>query len=131
MIYTKSIFKRPTKADGIRISVMSRHTLNDGITPDMRITSETYNCWYRELSPPEKLVGAFINQKISWEQYTNSYIKYLREPSIYPKVIALANKGLNKNLTLLCVEESANRCHRRLLAEECQFYCPKLIVIHK
>ncbi len=43
MLYTKSILKEKVPSDGIRISVMSRHTLNDGITQDNRITQDCFN----------------------------------------------------------------------------------------
>ena len=40
-------------------------------------------------------------------------------------------KGLERDITLLCSEENADRCHRRLLAKECKKYEPKLKVEHR
>ena len=40
-LYTKSILKPRSSRDGRRISVMSRHTLEDGVTQDKRITEKS------------------------------------------------------------------------------------------
>ena len=45
MLYTKSIIKQKSLEDGCRISVMSRHTLNDGITIDSRILPDSFDEW--------------------------------------------------------------------------------------
>jgi hypothetical protein len=37
MLYTKSIYKPKYLDDGLRISVMSRHTLSDGKTDDPKL----------------------------------------------------------------------------------------------
>jgi len=56
MLYTKCILSEREISDGIRISVMSRHTLNDGKTPDTRITKDKYDEWIKFLAPKSKLV---------------------------------------------------------------------------
>lgn len=52
MLFTKSILKQKEKGDGIRISVMSRHTLNDGIILDDRIAKHSYDEHLQILSSP-------------------------------------------------------------------------------
>jgi uncharacterized protein YeaO (DUF488 family) len=103
--------------DGYRISVMSRHTLNDGITPDDHITPNTYDAWFKELSPPPKLVGAWYRHEISWEKFEQAYIDYIQSPDPKNKILELTNMVSIITATLLCAEESPKRCHRRLLAE--------------
>ena len=129
MIKTKSILKEISKDDGLRISVMSRHSLSDGVTLDFRISKESYDIWRKDLAPPEKLVGAFYKRKISWGEYEIKYLEFLRGP-ISEEVKGLARDGLEKNITLLCIEENSEHCHRRLLAEECKRYEPLLEILH-
>ncbi|MBU2576401.1 MAG: DUF488 family protein [Nanoarchaeota archaeon] len=124
MIRTKSILKEISGEDGLRVSVMSMHTLSDGVTPDLRITEKSYDLWNKQLAPPKKLIGAFYRGEISWSEYENKYLTYLK--SVFEEVRTLASEGLEKNITLLCIEENANFCHRRLLAEECKRYKPSL-----
>jgi len=130
MLYTKCIITEPEKSDGTRISVMSRHTLNDGITPDPRITLDKYNEWLREVAPPSKLIGGYYKRNLKWDDFEPKYLQYLRSPEISPKVKELAERAMNSDITLLCIEATAKYCHRRLLAEECQFYETELRVEH-
>lgn len=131
MICTKSIFKEIEKSDGIRISVISRHTLNDGVTPDARISYKDYDRWYKDLSPPLVLVGDYYKRYLSWEQYKKRYIEYIRRPDIAIKVKNLAKEALEKTVTLLCIEENPDMCHRFLLANECRRYEPNIKISHK
>jgi len=41
---------------------------------------------------------------------------------------ALSKEALKKDITLLCLEDAPDECHRRLLAEECKKINPKLEV---
>ncbi len=129
MLYTKCIFKPKDATDGRRISVMSRHTLNDGKTPDLRITSKTYDEWMRELAPLPSLVGDYYNRGLPWIEFERNYIEFLGHISLL--VSNLAQRAVEKDLTLLCVEETTEHCHRRLLAEECQRYFPSLKIEHR
>jgi uncharacterized protein YeaO (DUF488 family) len=130
MLYTKSILKEKLPEDGTRISVMSRHTLNDGKTPDSRITSEKYDEWIKQLAPPDRLVGSYYREEISWNYYEGQYRVFLSSSLVSEDVKNLAKRATLEDITLLCVEETAEWCHRRLLAEECQKYEPNLRVEH-
>lgn len=130
-LYTKCIFKPATLEDGLRISVMSRHTLNDGKTVDERITPETYHKWMPELAPEPRMVGKWHRKEIEWNTFEAKYFQRIRAPDIALLVEALALSALKTNITLLCAEETPQYCHRRLLGEECRIYTPKLIVVHK
>lgn len=45
------------------------------------------------------------------------------------QVFLLAELGIDKVITLLCIEDSPKFCHRRLLAEECSKYFSELEII--
>ena len=129
MLKTKSILAPKENSDGLRISIMSRHTLNDGTTPDSRITRLSYNLWERILAPPEDLLGDYYKRSLPWKNFEKRYLEYLRQPDIQIKVQNIAETGLGNSLiTLLCVEDSPEKCHRRLLAEECKRYQPELVL---
>lgn len=123
---TKSILAPNEASDGIRLSVMSRHTLDDGVTPDKRITASKFDGWLTELAPPPHLVGSYLRGEITWAKYRDEYLKFLREPQNLAILRALASLACTCNVTLLCEESSPTRCHRRLLARECAKHSSKL-----
>jgi uncharacterized protein YeaO (DUF488 family) len=128
MIKTKSIVSPKEREDGLRISIMSRHTLNDGITPRPEISIKSYDSWMPVFAPPKRLIGDYYKRGLSWEKFEERYLDYLRQPQIQKEVLDIANRGLEETITLLCVEDSPEFCHRRLLAEECKKYRPELVL---
>ncbi|MDP3727949.1 MAG: DUF488 family protein [bacterium] len=43
----------------------------------------------------------------------------------------LAEQAMTKDIILLCIEETAENCHRRILAEQCLLYYPGLRIVHR
>ena len=131
MLYTKCIFEKAKKEDGVRISVMSRHTLDDGVTPDDRITGDSYDKWMPELAP--KNVGEYKRGEINFCELIEKYREKLRTEAMKEKVQALAKLAMLEDITILCTEDLFEdpRCHRIFLAEECQRYQKKLRVEHR
>lgn len=128
MLKTKSILEQREESDGLRISIMSRHTLNDGITPHPEITSYSYDLWLCSLSPSAGLLGDYYKRGLPWEQFEKRYLEYIRQPDVQIEVQNLAEKSLDSVITLLCIEKSPEYCHRRILAEECKKYQPSLVL---
>jgi hypothetical protein len=56
VLKSKCILAPQEKEDEERISIMSRHTLNDGITPDSRISTNLYTKHDTILAPNPKLI---------------------------------------------------------------------------
>jgi uncharacterized protein YeaO (DUF488 family) len=131
MLYTKCILKPPSPEDGFRISVMSRHTTNDGKTPDPRITEELFHVHLSHLGPDPKKIGAYLRKEITWREFASAYRKKLQERPSSTGVEMIAKGALDGNITILCIEETAERCHRRLLAEECKRRFPDLQIEHR
>ncbi|PJE58491.1 MAG: hypothetical protein COU81_00380 [Candidatus Portnoybacteria bacterium CG10_big_fil_rev_8_21_14_0_10_36_7] len=72
---------------------MSRHTKEDGITPDERIIEGvSFDEWRKEFAPPEKLVGAYYRNELSWEDFEKKYFDFLRSAEIKPYVEAFAKR---------------------------------------
>lgn len=59
MLKSKSILAPKEETDGTRISIMSRHTLNDGVTPDPRLTPDLYDEHRPVLAAPARAVGGY------------------------------------------------------------------------
>ena len=100
------------------LTIMSRHTLNDGITPDPRITNYTFHWHAFHLGPPTKIIGAYYRQEITWEEFSKSYLDYVSSDSLCKSTIELMIE-LSKyhDIEFVCIEETSEKCHRRLLAE--------------
>ncbi len=120
MLLTKCIFAPVEESDGYRVSVMSRHTLNDGVTPDLRITDDSFHEWNRALAPPDRLVGAYYRRDVPWETFERLYCELLLTHPVAGCVQELVELAKQSRITVLCAEETPERCHRRLLAEHCK-----------
>jgi uncharacterized protein YeaO (DUF488 family) len=129
MLFTKCILHLPSDDDGLRISVMSRLTLNDGKTPDGRI--QAYHMHIPELGPSPKLIGRYYREEIDWDLFQQEYLKEITTLKKRALVRFVASQAMKINVTIMCVEETPEFCHRRLLAEECQKHQPSLCVEHR
>ncbi|MFA6429098.1 MAG: DUF488 domain-containing protein [Patescibacteria group bacterium] len=114
---TKSILSPREAADGTRICVMSRLTLNDGVTPDPCLEKADFDEWIKDVAPPAKLVGDYYKRGLPWETFEQRYRAFLETPQARATVEALARRSRTETITLLCIEETDTHCHRRLLAE--------------
>jgi uncharacterized protein YeaO (DUF488 family) len=115
-LHTKCILTAPHLGDGRRISVMSRHTLNDGRTPDYRLTNQ-FDEYRPELGPSPRLIGDYYKRNLPWGDFEDRYKDYLsghlQRESMYTILLLLQTMSV----TLLCIEETPEKCHRKLLAE--------------
>lgn len=106
---------------------MSRHTENNGIT----LIEVHYHEHLQQLAPPLRLIGSYYKRGLSWEEFELRYLEHIRQSEIRDQVQKLAQRSLLEDITLLCIEETPEHCHRRLLAEECQRYQPTLTIEHR
>ncbi len=131
MLRTKCIFKEKELEDGLRISIMSRHTLNDGKTPDPRLLEPGVFDRHRvELAPHPKIVGMWYKKRISWEDFTLAYFMKLHEPVESRSVDELVVLARKQDVTVMCVEDTPEHCHRGLLAQRCGMIDPGLEIRH-
>ena len=114
---------------GIYISVMSRHTENDGKTPDSSIDLDNV-LWLPELAPPGSLVGGWYKGRLgehTAENFNNKfapqYVEYIGNDDRWELVNRLANLALSRSVILMCTEptpiseDDELLCHRRVLAD--------------
>lgn len=127
---TKSMTANPDKLDDLRVCVMRDGRIyNHHLASFMeRFQRPMYDMHLKLLAPPLELKNGYKRGEISWEEYVPIFRKEVLEPqSILIKMFAYM--ALNNNLTFLCSEKTPEKCHRRLLAEECKKYQPNLEVI--
>lgn len=129
MLKTRSIRYNPEADDGLRISIMSRHTLKDGVTPDTTILPSMFDEHRPELAPPARLLGDYYKRNKGWNNFERNFRHHLLLPAVAAAVERLAMEALESNVTILCTEHSPDHCHRRLVAEQCQLIVPELTVV--
>ena len=115
-LYTASIQRQAKSSDGTRASIM-------------RFNRPYYkfDAWIPALAPSEELLLGYKANKISWDEYE---IRFKAEVLDKQKdlIAILSEAALDHDITLLCWENGPAQCHRRLVAEECKKYKPKLQV---
>lgn len=118
MLKSKCILTDKEIEDGQRISIMSRHTLNDGKTPDPRIWDTSFDIHLPNLWPSPKLVWKYYRNEIDYTEYTKEY----KESLIIKQdaIKEIIKEALIKNITVLCIEESPEFCHRKIFVETAQ-----------
>ena len=69
---------------------------------------------HSELAPTKELLKSYRSKEITWEEFEKSYKNQIKDT----KAILGLNKDDFEDACLLCSENTAEKCHRRLLAEE-------------
>ena len=119
---------------------MSRHTENDGKTPDTSIDLDNV-LWLPELAPPGILVGGWYKNRLGDhtaknfnDEFAPRYIDYLQDNAHWELVNRLAKLALSRDVVLMCTEPTPVSegeellCHRRVLAEVMKGVLPNLNV---
>ncbi|MFC1721112.1 DUF488 domain-containing protein [Patescibacteria group bacterium] len=130
-LFTRCILGDVSEEDGLRISVMSRHTLEDGKTPDRRITSDIFDLHMPELAPSPELVGAWYRGEINWGEFKTGYGWKMRHAPMDRYIEILCAIAKKTDVTILCIEQEVDHCHRRLLAERCLEVQPDLVIEYR
>ena len=131
MLYTKCIYEPPSTEDGVRISIMSRHTLDDGKTPDEKITPNLYQDHKSTLAPLPTLLGDYYKRGLPWVEFEKRFKEYLGEEKQREALEEIIRMASEQNVTLLCKEDTPEHCHRRLVAEKIKEMAPNIeVIIH-
>lgn len=69
-----------------------------------------------DLAPNKKILDDYKSRKITWQQYELLFNSLLDERNIKDKIDKLFNGDFD-SVCLLCSEATADKCHRRLVAE--------------
>ncbi len=125
-------FKSKTSEDGFRILIVSRLTEKDGVTPDLQLmkVATSADCWMPPLAPRPRTVGAWYRNEITWDQFRTYYTEYLESPEGQSALGVLYCILKEKSVvTVLCVEETPQYCHRSLLLEYMQKKYPEIEIV--
>mgnify|MGYP001562690041 CR=1 FL=1 len=118
------------KARGlIRYLTLSRLSDNAGIRPDKRLwmpqKDDLYDIYYPVLAPDEKDVRDWYFHGLSWENFSEKYLKKIKNGLGFNFLLDLSRKAVEEDLhpdkegiILQCVCSEVRFCHRRILAEE-------------
>lgn len=125
---TKCIKEPREESDGVRISIMSLHKLSDGKTPDPEISCDIFDLWWRELAPPQALVGAWYRNEVSWNDFRKYYRLSLQLPDQQLALWGLIQLARRRKVAVMCIEkyERGQHCHRFELAEVIKTLAPDL-----
>jgi uncharacterized protein (DUF488 family) len=66
-----------------------------------------------QLAPTKEILDAYKKKRIDWDDYEHKFSTLIKGRKIEKEV----NLNILNNSCLLCSEETANKCHRRLVAE--------------
>jgi len=79
------------------------------------------------LAPTQALLDAYRKQKGAWQDYERAFLRLIAERQIEKR---LAPDLFGVRTVLLCSETTAERCHRRLVAEYLREHWGGLDVVH-
>ena len=83
-----------------------------------------------ELAPPDALLDRYRSDK-DWAAYERDFEQLvLQTPAAARAMEELAERSTVETVALLCSEPTADRCHRRLVAERMRTIDQSLTVIH-
>lgn len=102
---TKSIQEPVSQVDGIRICIMRR------IKPEFE-----FDMWMQPLSPSTELLKQYHDNEVSWDEFKQILTREMLEKQTKFLDI-IANIAKTHDVTLLCWEETPEKCHRKLVAE--------------
>lgn len=118
-LYTKSIQKRMTKNDGIIICIMRRPG-----------NWASFDLWFPILAPSDDLLTKYHQKKYDW----NNFKKHFKREVIFKQqrfIKLLVEIAKKRKVTICCWEKTPEKCHRRLIAEECRRLDRSLKIILK
>ena len=106
-IRLKRIYEPPSEDDGYR--VLSTRYWPRGI-PKSRVDEYT-----TKTAPSRELLREFKHEGLSWEDYVPRYLDEMRSEAAISVIQRLAAMAVSGSMTLMCICEDENRCHRNLL----------------
>jgi uncharacterized protein YeaO (DUF488 family) len=79
------------------------------------------------LAPTAEILDGYKKKQIAWEEYERRYRLLLAEREVEQN---LDRRLFDAAVTLLCSEPTAERCHRRLVAEYLAEHWGNVKIVH-
>jgi uncharacterized protein YeaO (DUF488 family) len=118
VIKTKSIFQPRVEDDGIRILISRFYPRG--------IERTHFHEWALSLSPSPELLFSYKRGNRNWSSFKRMFIAELKRNIESLDTIGTLNEiGQNRDITLLCYEQSGVACHRHIVRDIIE--TPKLL----
>src|SRR5439155_17726507 len=108
-IRLKRIYDPPSDDDGYRL--LSTRYWPRGV-PKAAVDEYT-----TKTAPSRALLREFKHEGLRWEDYVPRYLEEMRSDDAQSAIGRLAAMAKSGRMTLMCVCEDENRCHRKLLRQ--------------
>jgi len=108
-IRLKRIYDAPSGDDGYR--VLSTRYWPRGV-PKAAVDEYT-----TKTAPSRALLREFKHEGLSWEDYVPRYLDEMSAEDAISAISRLAAMAKSDRITLMCICEDENRCHRSLLRQ--------------
>ncbi len=79
------------------------------------------------LAPTQELLDAFKKRKGAWDDYERRFLALMRERQVEERI---DRRLFEVPTVLLCSEATAERCHRRLVAEYLRDHWGDVRIVH-
>ena len=79
-----------------------------------------------KLAPSDELLDAYRSKQVTWDQYVPIFTRQIERRLIH----AAIPQDIIADSCLLCSEPTADRCHRRLVAEHLQRHWGDVEIVH-
>lgn len=92
---------------------------------------EICNCEYSHddvFAPTKELLDNYRSKKVSWNEYEQVFTEIIDKRQSFKRFKNLYMKY--ENVCLLCAEPTAEKCHRRLVAEYLSKHIENIEIIH-
>lgn len=106
-VRTKRVYEKPEPCDGIRVLVTQYWPRG--------VPRESVGEYVRALAPSRELLHAYRSGQVTWEQYRERFLAEMRGESQMAELHRLAKIARSEVITLLCVCDEEEKCHRWLL----------------
>lgn len=70
-----------------------------------------------KVAPSRELLREFKHEGLTWEGYVPRYLEEMRSEAAQSDINRLAEMAKSGRITLMCICEDENRCHRSLLRQ--------------
>ena len=108
-IRLKRIYEPPSEDDGYR--VLSTRYWPRGVR------KSAVDEYTTKTAPSRELLREFKHEGLTWEQYVPRYLDEMRSEAAISAIQRLAAMAKSGSMTLMCICEDENRCHRSLLRD--------------
>jgi len=92
----------------------------------LRSISEINYFYLPFLAPTKEILDAYKKKEINWNEYEFRFVSLMKERKIEQKI----DIKMFQNGCLLCSEENADKCHRRLVAEYLRNQFKDIVITH-